>query len=192
MKTGVDTIQRLFDLQKVLMVFLGVEDDQTGHQHFSENTKAAVIGMVSESVEVLDEMSNATKPWKQKPFDIHMKSVREEMADVMFYFIEAMILLNIDWADFVKAFERKQTIVLARTITNLTNDANMRTLVQHSLTTKQQLSLDNVAWVGIRQMMNLLPMVCDHPSAFLDDPVKFVAEHFDKHGVSIYGQKLVD
>lgn len=85
-------MNRLFEYQAQLMQILGVPLE--GQPNFLQNQwfLLAAIGLMSESAEVLDEMTIPTKPWKSKPIDQVEADTLEELADVFFFLMECLIL----------------------------------------------------------------------------------------------------
>lgn len=107
------SLRRLYILQELLMKELGVEYGK-GVDIYSDDFLAACIGMAVEAGEVLDEINIATRPWAEKPTAVAREAVAEEAIDVFFYFLEIMIMLDIDIAHLVELYEDKWEINMKR------------------------------------------------------------------------------
>ena len=89
------SLELLFQKQKELMEALGI-DTEKHIDIYDDEFMAACIGLASEAMEILDEINIATRPWAGKSIIETRVIVAQEAIDVLFYFIELMILLNID------------------------------------------------------------------------------------------------
>lgn len=106
---------RMMQKQRILMEKLGItlhkeERIDIYHDHFL----AGCIGLASESLEVLDEINVATRPWANKGASEAQEAVAEEAIDVLFYLLEIFIFLKLDPSDIHRLYEEKWHINMDR------------------------------------------------------------------------------
>lgn len=88
------SLEDLFVRQRQLMTALGI-DAEKHVDIYDDEFMAACIGLASEAMEVLDEINIATRPWADRSIVETRIRVAKEAIDVLFYFIEIMIFLQI-------------------------------------------------------------------------------------------------
>lgn len=109
------SLELLFDKQRELMLALGI-DAEKHVDIYDDEFMAACIGLATESLEVLDEINIATRPWAGKSIVETRIRVAQEAIDVLFYFIEIMIFLQIDAKMIPILYEEKWQINMARSL----------------------------------------------------------------------------
>lgn len=117
------SLEVLFDKQLQLMDALGI-DAEKHVDIYDDEFMAACIGLATESLEVLDEINIATRPWAGKSIVETRIRVAQEAIDVLFYFIEIMIFLKIDPLMIPVLYEEKWTINMHRALTRSKNSSN--------------------------------------------------------------------
>lgn len=110
------SLEELFALQARLMEALGIDaEEHVGI--YDDEFMAACIGLASEAMEILDEINIATRPWVGKSIVETRLRVAQEAIDVLFYFIEIMIFLQIDPKMIPVLYEEKWRINMKRAST---------------------------------------------------------------------------
>jgi len=109
-------LEKLFALQTQLMAALGI-DAEKHVDIYDDEFMAACIGLASEAMEVLDEINIATRPWVGKSIVETRVRVAQEAIDVLFYFIEIMIFLQVDPKMIPVLYEAKWRVNMARAST---------------------------------------------------------------------------
>lgn len=107
------SLEDLFEKQRQLMSALGI-DAEKHVDIYDDEFIAACIGLASEAMEVLDEINIATRPWAGKSVVETRIRVAQEAIDVLFYFIEIMIFLQVDPKMIPILYEAKWRVNLAR------------------------------------------------------------------------------
>lgn len=108
-----ETFDDLLTRQQMLMDVLGIDELEPLSQ------VGGVLGLVSEAAEVADILNVYTRPWI-KP-DIDRDHLVEEIADVMFYVLELMILNGVDSDEFMNAYHAKWQRNVRRSLTKNDN-----------------------------------------------------------------------
>lgn len=111
-----DRLAAMFNMQRDLMKKLGVSNGTQYSSIFSKEAFEAAIGMVSESAEVLDVMNRSSKPWKALGTEETLERFNDEVADVLFFTLEVLILVHGGKAEdvIVAQFANKQKVVRER------------------------------------------------------------------------------
>lgn len=86
------TLESLTNRQEQMMRALGIDATSVDMMH--PLLRDAVVCMMIESGEVVSELSNMNKPWKNGDPKIANSRVREELIDVLFYLLEIWILIG--------------------------------------------------------------------------------------------------
>jgi NTP pyrophosphatase (non-canonical NTP hydrolase) len=115
------TIAELLELQADFMKVLDI--DQTSFTHGQNWTylDAAIKGMASEAGEVLQETNFVTRPWDKTPFESRVNSICFESIDILFYLLEAFVLLGLDHEDVAEKYRKKMIYNLSRILRKIPN-----------------------------------------------------------------------
>lgn len=97
-----DSLTEIFDRQSELMKKLGVKRDLS-----ESNVKDIIACAQVELSEAMAPLLNATKPWK--PQAVRWEEVREELVDVLFFLVEAYIVLGMTPSDVLVDYVAKWT-----------------------------------------------------------------------------------
>lgn len=122
------TINDLLVLQAELMVALGI-DPQSGEISAggkpSQTELGAAIGITVESAEILEAMDKAGRKWKEKGGSL-CDDVQEELADVLFFVLELMVLLGLNGEQMAQLYLQKYKKNLIRlTNASVTRDGEI-------------------------------------------------------------------
>lgn len=112
----------MLNRQEALMTILGVDPKPVDDILKSPVFKDVLIMMAGEVAEALQPLTVATKPWKQLEADALRENCREEVVDVFFFYLEAMILMGMDERQLVDAYVEKCNKNIVRAAGRL-NDA---------------------------------------------------------------------
>lgn len=96
-------ITRLLELQRQLMKVLYIEPDGDKPYYKEQLFRDAAVGMAKEALEVHEAAGQSDKPWKS----FMEEDVREEMIDVLFYWLEAVAIAGYSDRDIEQAYYEK-------------------------------------------------------------------------------------
>lgn len=113
-RTSEHKLERLFYLQRELMKRLDIPQDEGDPLVQNSYVLAACMGLSSEAGEVLQEVNVFSRPWARKPQEEVFARLSREAIDILFYFIELMILMGLDTEDVVALYEEKFAINMKR------------------------------------------------------------------------------
>lgn len=101
-----DSIQELFELQKEIMERVpgGDTPEVMAHQI------TCGLGVIEETLEYLNSIGR--KPWRPNP--LPPEKQKEELADMLHFYLELIIRSPFDWEDIVIEYKRKHAINLKR------------------------------------------------------------------------------
>ena len=104
-----EVLDEIFFKQSELMQILGMElRPPVGHVRlYAGDILVACMGMASEAGEVLSEVNVLTRPWARKPDAKAREDLAEEAIDVLFFFVELAILLDLTPADVLRIYNEK-------------------------------------------------------------------------------------
>lgn len=109
MPSRLEVLDEIFFKQSELMQILGMELRPSGGyvRLYAGDILIACMGMASEAGEVLSEVNVLTRPWAQKPDERAREDLAEEAIDVLFFFVELAILLDLTPADILRIYNEK-------------------------------------------------------------------------------------
>ena len=101
-----DSIQELFELQKEIMERVpgGDTPEVMAHQI------TCGLGVIEETLEYLNSIGR--KPWRPNP--LPPEKQKEELVDMLHFYLELIIRSPFDWEDIVIEYKRKHAINLKR------------------------------------------------------------------------------
>lgn len=112
-----EVLDEIFQLQAQLMRLLGMQSRPSGEHGTALGGEAfslykgdvliACMGMASEAGEVLSEVNVLTRPWARKTDAQAEAALIEEAIDVLFFFVELAILLDLTPQDILRVYKRK-------------------------------------------------------------------------------------
>jgi len=102
---GRDGINKLLEMQKQLME--KVPHDVTP---LTSRRMVSGLGIIEETLEYLN--STGHKPWRPNP--LPRKAQLEEITDILFFYLEMVILSTFDWAEIEEEYVRKHAVNLER------------------------------------------------------------------------------
>jgi len=98
-------MDKLLEMQKVLMKHVPYRiSDKTVTQ------MTTGLGIIEETLEYLNAIGR--KPWRPRP--LHRGHQLEEVTDILFYYLELILLSGFTWDDIVIEYNRKHAINLKR------------------------------------------------------------------------------
>jgi len=68
------------------------------------------VGIIEETLEYLNSIGR--KPWR--PIALPLESQKEELVDILFYYLELILLSGFSWEEVVEEYKRKHAINLER------------------------------------------------------------------------------
>jgi len=101
----VGRIEHLLNMQSELMVKAPGELTPV-----ATDRAIAGLGLIEEVLEYLN--STGWKPWRPNPLPREMQL--EELTDILFYYLELILLSDIDWSEIVVEYKRKHQENLQR------------------------------------------------------------------------------
>lgn len=101
-------LRSLFERQKQLMVMIGMSTQPVDDIVTSLIFKDVLINMMEEVAETLGPITVNTKPWKLAKRDEVREHVKEELIDVFFFWLEALIVAGISPDEAVRRYEDKR------------------------------------------------------------------------------------
>lgn len=124
---NVSSLESLRDRQKQFMAVLGISSSaiQTSDILKSPQLDDAAQGIVLEAVEILNELTIRSKPWKRKPLDRVHADMSMELIDVLFYVLELSVLLGIEACDIEDLYLSKLKSNLKRIIDNSSDECQI-------------------------------------------------------------------
>jgi NTP pyrophosphatase (non-canonical NTP hydrolase) len=102
-------LDEIFKLQEELATLLGMKV-RVGDEDvdlYAGDVLVACMGMAAEAGEVLSEVNVLTRPWARKTTEEARKALAEEAVDVLFFFVELMILLGLGPNDVLQIYRTK-------------------------------------------------------------------------------------
>ena len=100
-----DSMDRLLEMQKIIM-------EKVPHDLSPEKTRliTAGMGVIEETLEFLNSVGR--KPWRPDP--LPQEKQIEELADILHFYLELILLSGFSWERIVEEYPRKHAINLKR------------------------------------------------------------------------------
>jgi len=98
-------VEKLIEMQKVLM-----EKVPHGISEITGRRMVSGLGIIEETLEYLN--STGHKPWR--PIPLSREDQLEEIADIMFFYLELVVLSGFTWEEVEKEYYRKHAVNLER------------------------------------------------------------------------------
>ena len=98
-------IDELFEMQKVLM------------KHVPHRISDKIVAQMTAGMGIMEEVheylnSIGRKPWRPNPQPREQRL--EELTDILFYYLELILLSGIDWPEIIEEYKRKHAENLQR------------------------------------------------------------------------------
>lgn len=107
-------MEELLLKQRKLMKALQIDVDES---HFGDSRfHNAATGLILEAAEVLETLNDPSKPWKQITEAEAVSQFKNELIDVLFYFLELAVLQSMSWKDIQDTYSAKYRKNLQRII----------------------------------------------------------------------------
>lgn len=120
----VDSLELMLRHQSELMELLEVGAEMPPLQN--PHSLGAVLGIIDEGTEVMQELVKIVKPWNEElSEEKKLDNAKEELIDVLFFLLEAFILFGMDSTEILEFYKAKAEINIERAITKKKTNAKI-------------------------------------------------------------------